>query len=240
MHWYIRESTGWDAWDCCIGIRADEKRRAKKPKIVDQIPLWIARTAPIRPPRLNFRYPLIEWGICKPDILDWWAEQSFDLGIEEFEGSCQGCFKKSFAKHNKQIDKDPTVYDWHREMEAKYENGQGHTKPDRFFRGGLSVDQLFELHRESHGSTGALFDPEENGGCSESCEFVHTERRVKSTAKMWRTKAYRPRPSRLTPWFDQLGTRPHAEIAREAGVSPSTVYQMAARKAGKELRSLLR
>lgn len=66
------------------------------------------------------------------------------------------------------------------------------------------------------------------------------DRRVVRQVVMGRVKPYKPQPSWLTPWYDQLGKRPHAEIAREAGVSPSTVYQMAARKAGKELRSLLR
>ena len=55
-----------------------------------------------------------------------------------------------------------------------------------------------------------------------------------------RRRPYRPQQNWLTPWYDQIGTRPHAQIAREAGVSASTVRKMAARKAGRELRSLLR
>jgi len=83
-----------------------------------------------------------------------------------------------------------------------------------------------------------IFNREEDDGEAMPCG-CH-DRRVVRAVVMGRQKPYRPQPSWLTPWYDQLGTRPHAEIAREAGVSQSTVYQMAARKAGKELRSLLR
>ena len=83
-----------------------------------------------------------------------------------------------------------------------------------------------------------IFNREEDDGEAMPCG-CH-DRRVVRAVVMGRQKPYKPQQSWLTPWYDQLGKRPHAEIAREAGVSPSTVYQMAARKAEKELRSLLR
>lgn len=162
-----------------IGIRADEKRRVRAPQPKPETTIWLwsqvdayRSDPPDHRPRVNVRYPLIEWDIEKRDVLRFWKEQSFDLDIEEFEGNCVGCFKKSFDKHLKQIDRDPTAYDWHRRMEAEY---PGHDKkPHRFFRGALSVDQLFELHADSRGHRMPLFDREENGGCSESCEFLPT------------------------------------------------------------------
>lgn len=221
-----------------IGIRADEKRRAKTDTCTSQIRMSFVAEPTRAEPRI-IRYPLIEWGVEKGDVLRWWARQSFDLEIEEFQGNCMGCFKKSFDKLFKQIDRDPEPFDWYRKMEAEHPGTD--KKPHRFYRGGISVDQLFELHADSRGHRRPLFDAEENGGCSESCEFVHTDRRVPFVAPLYRTRAYRPRAaSKLAPWFDQIGHRPHAEIAREAGVSPSTVYQMAARKEGRENRSLLR
>jgi hypothetical protein len=67
------------------------------------------------------------------------------------------------------------------------------------------------------------------------------DRRPTFVAPLYRTRAYKPRPSsRLAPWFDQIGHRPHVDIAREAGVLPSTVYQMWARKTERPNRSLLR
>lgn len=237
---YCKKIADMSLYPTAIGIRADEKRRAKTDTCSPQIKLFQSDTDIFKKGKtaINLRYPLIEWGIEKADVLRFWKDQTFDLEIEEYQGNCIGCFKKSFNKLLMQIDHDPSAFDWHRKMEADYPGTD--KKPHRFFRGGLSVDQLFELHAESRGHRMRLFDPEENGGCSESCEFILHERRIRTKAKVCRTKAYKPRNSRLTPWFDQLGKRPHAEIAREAGVSPSTVYQMAARKAGKELRSLLR
>jgi hypothetical protein len=112
----------------------------------------------------------------KQDVLDWWEEQPFDLGIEEFEGNCIGCFKKSFAKHFKQIDKGPAAYDWHREMERKYRFVGPREGERKFFRGNRNVVQLFELREENRGvPTRQSVDVYENGGCTESCEFLPTE-----------------------------------------------------------------
>ena len=61
-----------------IGIRTDETRRVN-PKVAE------ART---------LEYPLINvWPSDKQDVLDWWEDQIFDLGIDEFEGNCLGCWK---------------------------------------------------------------------------------------------------------------------------------------------------
>lgn len=140
-----------------VGIRADESRRLSESAA-----------------EMKLIYPLVWMGVDKRDVLDWWEEQPFDLGIEEFEGNCRGCFKKSYAKHFQQIDKDPSAYDWHRRMERLYKS-VGPQKGDRlFFRGNLTVDGLFALRAESAVGKAAV-DPYANGGCSESCEFLPTE-----------------------------------------------------------------
>lgn len=46
----------------CVGIRADEPKRISKKAMLKAI-----------------RYPLVEWGVVKQDVLDWWADQPFDL-----------------------------------------------------------------------------------------------------------------------------------------------------------------
>ena len=143
-----------------IGIRADEQRRINA-KAAD----------------MNIIYPLVDvWPVDKQDVLDWWAEQPFDLGIEEFEGNCKGCFKKSFGKHFQQIDKDPTAYEWHRRMEKLYRS-VGPQEGDRFFfRGHRSVDDLFALREASRTNIARLVtDPYADGGCSESCEIFQME-----------------------------------------------------------------
>lgn len=143
-----------------IGIRTDELRRVN------------AKTAAQR----MLEYPLIDlWPTDKQDILLWWEDQSFDLGIEEFEGNCLGCWKKSFQKHFMQIDKDSSVYDFHKRMEAQHKftgSQQGHRY---FFRGDTSTNRLFEMRAEQGKNIRTLHVESASDGCSESCELYPTE-----------------------------------------------------------------
>lgn len=142
-----------------VGIRADERRRVSKSEGMAHVV-----------------YPLVdEWPCDKQDVLDWWEDQAFDLGIEEFEGNCKGCFKKSYAKHFQQIDRDPYVYDWHRRMEVKYRSVGPQVGDRLFFRGNLSVAKLFDLREEHLDLRTPPVDIYANGGCSESCEVLLAE-----------------------------------------------------------------
>lgn len=60
-----------------IGIRADEAHRARK----------LCHEWPDR----VFRFPLIEAGITKQDVLAWWAAQPFDLALGPNESNCDLC-----------------------------------------------------------------------------------------------------------------------------------------------------
>ena len=148
---YLKAEVG-EYQSTAIGIRNDERRRVSDKALANKI-----------------IYPLVDmWPTDKIEILDFFKTQPFDLGIEEFEGNCLGCFKKSRKKQFLQIDKDPTAFDFFREMERKYQ------KDRVFFRGNMDTRALFELHRETRSSQ--LFDhfgnDYENGGCSESCEIL--------------------------------------------------------------------
>lgn len=143
-----------------IGIRMDETRRVN-PKTAQ------ART---------LEYPLIDtWPSDKQDILDWWEDQEFDLGIDEFEGNCLGCWKKSFKKHFQQIERDPSVYDFHRRMEAEH-RFTGPQEGERvFFRKNVSTTQLFKMYEEFKDVPKRQLEFfYENSGCSESCEVLET------------------------------------------------------------------
>ena len=141
-----------------IGIRADETRRVN-PKTAGE---------------MNLIYPLIDvWPTDKQDVLDWWEDQPFDLGIDEFEGNCLGCFKKSLRKHFMQIERDPTVYDFHKRMEEAHRFTGSQTGHRNFFRGDTSTIQLFKLYEEhKNDKKRQLVIDYENGGCSESCEVL--------------------------------------------------------------------
>lgn len=159
MNSYLR-SLGLDyrTIPTAIGIREDEKRRVSKTAEATRI-----------------EYPLIDvWPTDKAEILDWWAGQAFDLGIDEFEGNCQGCYKKSLRKQFMQIERDPSIYDFHRRMEAQYRS-HGPQIGDRvFFRKGTDTVTLFKLYEENKDTPMRALRPDEDGGCSESCEVYET------------------------------------------------------------------
>lgn len=139
-----------------LGIRYDEPKRVKEND------------------EYNLQYPLATINpMEKGQVLEWWKNQPFDLGLEEFEGNCLCCFKKSNRKLFQQIRKDPTVFDFTRRMEKEY--GE-HKAPDGrrvWFRGNLDTKGLFELHDllgDYTFSQMGLFDADESSCSTESCE----------------------------------------------------------------------
>lgn len=161
---YVSDVLGWKNGDyeTAIGIRTDEMRRVKDP--------W---------PRL-ICYPLVDWDPSdKQDVLDWWEDQSFDLGLQEHQGNCKTCWKKSFAKLIKIHSEDPRSFDFFEKMENKYGRvGPEFAKydaPNRvFFRQRISVDALRNMANGSNLNQATL-NLYSNGGCSESCELFQTE-----------------------------------------------------------------
>lgn len=154
---YLR-SIGIDSKDVltAIGIREDETRRVNK-----------------KANEVKITYPLIDlFPSDKHDVLSWWSKQEFDLGLDEWDGNCKGCFKKSFKKIFKQLDLDSTILDFHIEMENKYPqvgNKESHNFDRVFFRGNTPARILFDMWKEYEQEEDLqlnIFD----GGCSESCE----------------------------------------------------------------------
>lgn len=130
IHSYMK-SIGIPATECktAIGIRTDEVRR-------------VSKTAENR----NIIYPLIDmFPADKQDVLDWWEDQEFDLGIQEWDGNCKLCYKKSLNKLFKQLDSNRDFIDWPKSMELQY-GGNGFKKDAEytrvFFRGNMSATRL--------------------------------------------------------------------------------------------------
>jgi hypothetical protein len=148
----------WATVPMAIGIRDDERRRVKDDK------------------KRNVVYPLVnEWPTDKGEILDWWKQQAFDLEIDEFEGNCKGCFKKSNRKHFMQIERDPSAYDFHRRMESIHKFTGPQKGARVFFRGNLDTNGLFALYEQLKGAPFLPTKADEDSGCSESCELFETE-----------------------------------------------------------------
>lgn len=149
-----------------MGIRTDEIRR-------------VAKSGEKR----EIVYPLIDmFPADKQDVLDWWEDQEFDLGLDEWNGNCKLCYKKSTNKLFKQLDESPEFIEWHKKMEELY-GGNGFKKDEDyrrvFFRKNISASQLEQLHKEDRSnpmySQREVQDFYQDGGCSESCEFLPTE-----------------------------------------------------------------
>lgn len=162
---YLR-SIGWTAgsYESAIGIRTDETRR-------------VSKSAGER----GIVYPLVDMiPTDKQDVNDWWDDQAFNLEIQEHEGNCKWCWKKSFAKHFRLIAEAPQIYDFPRRMEALHgRTGAGAAMGESrvFFRLATSTDQLFK-----HAEIGQVAQIDKhkvsldlNGGCAESCELYPME-----------------------------------------------------------------
>lgn len=139
-------------YETAIGIRGDEYRRVKNHK--------------------NIIYPLADIvPTDKQTVLDFWSIQPFDLRLEEHQGNCSWCWKKSFKKLFVLIDETPEIFDFPRRMEKKHAMAGPSGQPQVFFRTGLSTDQLFKAHGEDRNSIDLNIDD----GCSESCEMYETD-----------------------------------------------------------------
>jgi hypothetical protein len=179
MNSYMR-SIGWTNYKTAIGIRMDETRRVN----------------PVTAEKARVIYPLIDiWPRDKQDVRDFWEDQPFRLGLEEHEGNCKTCWKKSDKKHFRLIAEQPESYEFNRRMEALYGwHGAPHYGTPSsdgvkrvFFRARRSVDDMFAQARElgykpsipvkevrSHEARQFNLDFDV-GGCGESCELYPTE-----------------------------------------------------------------
>jgi hypothetical protein len=179
MNSYMR-SIGWAGYQTAVGIRMDERRRVNAANAAKQ----------------RIIYPLIDmWPLDKQDVATFWEDQSFDLGLEDHEGNCKTCWKKSDKKHFRLIAEQPESYDFNRRMEALYGwHGAPHygtPSPDGqkrvFFRGRRSTDDMFAQARalgykpmiplrevRSHEARQFNLDLDV-GGCGESCEAYAME-----------------------------------------------------------------
>lgn len=124
----------------------------------------------------------------KQDILDWWAEQEFDLGIDEHLGNCVFCIKKSDLKLAlAQRDRPEEYKAWMSMCQAD----DVRVKPQRT----TSNDVMYRMNKDNkHGRTLPQIIAEfadvptevlrqrvyksrmtDTGSCSESCEMYNLD-----------------------------------------------------------------
>lgn len=81
----------------------------------------------------NLVFPLVFWHpITKEEVRHWWKEQSFDLELDEHEGNCMTCWKKSDRKLLTVAKQHPERFDFFERMEKAHATA-GHGAESRVF-----------------------------------------------------------------------------------------------------------
>lgn len=101
-------SLGWERWTNIIGLRHDEGLRVLK-KLAEN---------DNGGHRWKSAMPLSKAKVTRRDVMDFWGEQPFDLGLRSYEGNCDLCFLKSEGKLKAIIREQPGVADWWIAQEA--------------------------------------------------------------------------------------------------------------------------
>ena len=161
IHSYAKKHLGWDkgSYSTAVGIREDEsKRRASH----NTVKLW------------GIVYPLLDWFPSdKNDVADFWDDQEFTLGLEQFQGNCSMCFKKSEKKLVNVIQTDINSALRFQEIEelTKSIKPGGDRKPFRGHKTTLDMIQLAEISDPRI----AFKLSDVGGGCSESCDIFTSD-----------------------------------------------------------------
>lgn len=156
------KSIGWTkgTFQMAIGIRADEGDRMSHASFADGI-----------------FYPLVHWGVTKPEVLAWDLANPFQLGLPEHYGNCVWCWKKSNRKLATLAKEQPAAFDFPRRMQAKHRDTGAGIGDRVIFRGRQTYEDFlamgqkpgFEPYQDQHVPA---FDValDVGSGCSESCE----------------------------------------------------------------------
>lgn len=117
---YLR-SLGWEHWTSAIGFRADEPAR-------------VAKLANNAMPHEDKVTPMAKAGVTRQQVMDFWAAQPFDLGLESYESNCSGCFMKKRSELAAIFRKEPALAEPWIEMEETgvTDKVTGLPKPSRF------------------------------------------------------------------------------------------------------------
>lgn len=157
---HYKKTIGWKGCLHAIGIRSDEARRKSDEAIKNY----------------NICYPLCDWfETDKIDVNDFWEEMPFTLELENHEGNCMACWKKSDKKLWLLALEHPERFDFMARMESQYDNVKPNSNGIRrvFFRRNRSAEDIISEAQEytPHILRKMIgIEPDADSGCSESCE----------------------------------------------------------------------
>lgn len=120
---FIRTDLGLGKDSCiqALGMRFDESKRITKHE--------------------SLIYPLFDFGITKSMVNEFWNHEQvsrYTLNIEEFEGNCDLCFKKSWSKLKLMARKNPASVLWWDDLQEVYSKLNG----DNIYRDQKSARDL--------------------------------------------------------------------------------------------------
>lgn len=159
-------SIGWKGYYTAIGIRGDELDRISKNYLKEKIIYPLVNTT---------HWPSIGQDIAKADVFKFWAGQPFDLAIDPDLGNCDNCWKKNLNLLVRNATRYPDTFTWWGDIETLYgfynPRANGTTPPYKFFRGGLSTEDIYFLRdHASKEFIEKLAAEHRLNGCGESCE----------------------------------------------------------------------
>jgi 3'-phosphoadenosine 5'-phosphosulfate sulfotransferase (PAPS reductase)/FAD synthetase len=135
---FVIDTCGRNKYKMAIGIRADERTRINRS----------------RAEKNNWIYPLNDdFPTSKKMVRDFWNNQEFDLRLEDYEGNCDLCWKKSLKKRQRILSEKPQLGDWWESEELKDEyvfDRDGYTIAEIRKQAKLKSNQLsiFDLNNE--------------------------------------------------------------------------------------------
>lgn len=158
---YCDDVYGKNNYETWLGIRSDEPRRLGS--------------------KQGIKYLAEISDFDKEDVIRWWSKMTFDLEIEEWNGNCLFCPKKSNLKLAAAQRDNPEPYHNYLTMlysdSVRVDDKTGHWS--QMYRGKKSLEQVIAMFDGSTGDEiksrirGAKMT--EPGSCSESCEVFACE-----------------------------------------------------------------
>lgn len=171
---------GWNnlTYYTAIGYRIDEPKRWSKPK-----------QRKSQKARKHIYFFVDEKPITKQQVNGWWSFQSFNLILEDHEGNCDLCYKKSENKQIAICGTHPKKAEWWSKMEKQYSYFTPESRkakenpPYYFYRNNQSINSIMDKAKkwfsEANNETSievyknALlnnYNPKQTNLCNESCE----------------------------------------------------------------------
>lgn len=176
---YCDDTFGRGNYDTWLGIRWDEEQRLTHFSVMKD--MFDEKPLQLRP--IRYLAELSKKG--KPQILDWWKQQPFDLGIEEHCGNCVFCIKKAGAKLWLAAKEHPEMAVAFRDVtmsdSVRIRENDVHGK-GVLYRNHMNMDDIIKLGNALPENTlkedvaQAIRDSaDESTLCSESCEVISAD-----------------------------------------------------------------